>query len=200
MATIQKEKKLTPKQEMFCLEYIVDMNATQAAIRAGYSVKTASRIASENLYKPDVQARVSELKVARTERVEIDADYVLSRLVEIDQMDVKDIMTDEGSLKKIREWPSAWRRYISGLDLAELFEGSGDERISVGVMKKIKWPDKVKNLEMLGKHTAIQAWRENLDLSNRDGSLRPSPTIDPTKLSQSAIKELLKAQVIEEPS
>lgn len=70
-------KTLTPKQEMFCREYLVDLNASQAAIRAGYSQKTASRMGSENLSKPDIAKRIIELKTARNERVEINADYVL---------------------------------------------------------------------------------------------------------------------------
>jgi phage terminase small subunit len=69
--------KLTDKQEMFCREYIVDLNATQAAIRAGYSKKTANQVASQNLTKLNIQERVTGLMRERTERVEIDADWVL---------------------------------------------------------------------------------------------------------------------------
>lgn len=151
---------LTGKQEMFCREYLIDLNATQAAIRAGYSEKTANRTASENLSKPDIQARVAELTLERNERNKIDADYVLKRLVEIDQMDVLDIMTDSMSLKPVSDWPASWRRYISGFDLAEMFEGRGEDRDMVGVLKKIKWPDKVKNLELLGKHVRVMAFKE----------------------------------------
>ena len=53
---------LTGKQEMFCREYLIDLNATQAAIRAGYSAKTVNRTASENMSKPDIQSRIAELK------------------------------------------------------------------------------------------------------------------------------------------
>lgn len=76
---------LTDKQEMFCREYLIDLNATQAAIRAGYSAKTANRTASENLSKPDIQSRIAELKAQRNDLVGINAIYVLNRLVEIDQ-------------------------------------------------------------------------------------------------------------------
>lgn len=68
---------LTDKQEMFCREYLIDLNATQAAIRAGHSVKTANRTASENLSKPDIQNRIAELKNKRNEYVGINAAYVL---------------------------------------------------------------------------------------------------------------------------
>ena len=78
---------LTDKQEMFCREYLIDLNATQAAIRAGYSEKTANRTASENLSKPDIQSRIAELKAQRKDLVVVNATYVLNRLVEIDQME-----------------------------------------------------------------------------------------------------------------
>ncbi len=96
---------LNDKQEMFCREYLIDLNATQATIRAGYSEKTANRTASENLSKPDIQLRISELLKKRSDRLQIDADYVLKRLVEIDQMDVLDILRDDGKLKPVSEWP-----------------------------------------------------------------------------------------------
>jgi phage terminase small subunit len=64
---------LTDKQEMFCREYLIDLNATQAAIRAGYSEKTARASGYENLTKPDIQDRITELKTDRNGRLQIDA-------------------------------------------------------------------------------------------------------------------------------
>ncbi len=110
---------LTDKQEMFCREYLIDLNATQAAIRAGYSVKTANRTASENLSKPDIQLRFSELKVQRNDLVGINATYVLNRLVEIDQMDVLDILNSSGELKPVSEWPKVWRTTLSARSTSE---------------------------------------------------------------------------------
>jgi len=72
--------KLTPKQQIFCTEYLVDLNATKAAIRAGYSNKTARFIATENLSKPNVAQRIAELKEKRNERVLIQADDVVREL------------------------------------------------------------------------------------------------------------------------
>ncbi len=70
-------KPLTSKQEMFCLEYLIDLNATQASIRAGYSAKTAQAIGAENLTKPLIQARIAEAMKERSEKTKIDAAYVL---------------------------------------------------------------------------------------------------------------------------
>lgn len=149
---------LTDKQEMFCREYLVDLNATQAAIRAGYSAKTANRTASEIMSKPDIQSRIAELKAKRNEDVSINAEYVLNRLVEIDQMDVLDILTSTGELKPVSQWPKVWRTTLSGLDVIEM----SAEGNTAALLKKIKWPDKVKNLELIGKHIDVQAFREQV--------------------------------------
>lgn len=70
--------RLTDKQELFCKEYMIDLNATQAAIRAGYSGKTAGAIGTENLAKPAIQERLQELIKARSDKLQIDADWVLN--------------------------------------------------------------------------------------------------------------------------
>lgn len=69
--------KLTDKQEMFCLEYLIDLNATQAAIRAGYSVRTAQAIGAENLTKPLISERITKAFNERIEETKINAAYVL---------------------------------------------------------------------------------------------------------------------------
>ncbi len=152
---------LTAKQEMFCREYLLDLNATQAAIRAGYSVASASQVGYENMMKPDLQRRISELMQERNERNKIDADYVLRRLSEIDQMDVMDILAENGELKPVREWPKVWRTTLSGMDVSEINTSEG----AAGLLKKIKWPDKVKNLELLGNHVNVQAFKQHTEIS-----------------------------------
>lgn len=95
--------KLTDKQELFCREYLVELNATQAAIRAGYSQKTSEQLSYKLLQKTSVQNYIQELKQQRYERNKINADYVLKRLVEIDQMDIADILTPSGDSLPIKE-------------------------------------------------------------------------------------------------
>ncbi|MBS9404917.1 terminase small subunit [Halomonas sp. TRM85114] len=158
-------ESLPPKQSRFVEEYILDLNATQAAIRAGYSPKTAYRTGADLLKKPQVRQLIDQYKVERSQRVQMDADRVLQRLAEIDAMDVADILNDDGSVKPLRKWPRIWRTYITSFDITELAEGSGDERQVVGLLKKIKWPDKLKNLEMIGRHVSVQAWKEQRELS-----------------------------------
>ncbi len=153
---------LTAKQQRFVVEYLIDLNATQAAIRAGYSKRTAGQIGDENLKKPQIAQAIKEAMDSRNQRTQINADYVLNRLVEIDQLDVLDILRDDMSFKPLSEWPKGWRQYLVGFDIAEMFEGSGEDRSMVGLMKKIKWPDKVKNLELLGKHVNVNAFRDQV--------------------------------------
>lgn len=172
--------ELNQRQELFCREYIKDLNGTQAAIRAGYSPKTADRMAYELLKKPEIQAFVLQSKAERVEEVKVDANYVLKRLIEIDEMDVADILDDGGDFLPIRKWPKVWRTTLSGLDIAII--NSGDTE---AIIKKIKWPDKVKNLELLGKHIGVGAFTEKVDHTSSDGSMSPAK---PTRA------EILEAQ------
>ncbi|WP_033134156.1 MULTISPECIES: terminase small subunit [unclassified Acinetobacter] len=161
---------LTPKQQRFVEEYLIDLNATQAAIRAGYSENTAKEIGSENLTKPNIAKAIAEAQAKREERTKIDADYVLKRLVEIDQMDVLDIMDDQMKILPLREWPKVWRQYISNIENLELSDADG-------VFKKIKWPDKVKNLELLGKHIAVGAFKDKIEHTGpNDGDINVTIT------------------------
>lgn len=77
------KKNLTAKQLMFCKEFLIDFNGTQAAIRAGYSKKTARQIATENLAKPYVRNEIEKLMDERTKRVERSADEVIEKLWEV---------------------------------------------------------------------------------------------------------------------
>ena len=151
---------LTPKQQRFVEEYLIDLNATQAAIRAGYSPRTANEQGAQNLAKLSVAEAIAEAKAKREERTQIDAAYVLKRLVEIDQMDVLDIMDDDGNVKPLRDWPKIWRQYISNIETISMDDGEG-------WLKKIKWPDKVKNLELLGRHVSVGAFKDKVEHSGK---------------------------------
>lgn len=159
-------KPLTAMQEAYCQSYIkTPENQSQAAIDAGFSPNTAHVKASVMMRDERIQKRIAELMEERNKRNRVSADYVLMRLVEIDQMDVIDILNDDMSIKPVSEWPKVWRQYLTGFELADMFEGRGDERELVGILKKIKWPDKVKNLELIGKHVDVNAFKERLEVS-----------------------------------
>nr|WP_261784762.1 terminase small subunit [Enterobacter hormaechei] len=159
-------KPLTAMQEAYCQSYIkTPENQSQAAIDAGFSPNTAAVKASVMMRDERIQKRIAELMEERNKRMRVSADYVLMRLVEIDQMDVLDILNDDMSIKPVSDWPKVWRQYLTGFELADMFEGRGDEKKLVGILKKIKWPDKVKNLELIGKHVDVNAFKERLEVS-----------------------------------
>lgn len=158
-------KPLTAMQEAYCQSYIkTPENQSQAAIDAGFSPNTAAVKASNMMRDERIQKRIAELMEERNKRNRVSADYVLMRLVEIDQMDVLDILNDDGSLKPIREWPKIWRTTLSGFDLSSTIMNMNEDSIET-ILKKIKWPDKVKNLELIGKHVDVNAFKERLEVS-----------------------------------
>jgi phage terminase small subunit len=158
---MSKGDKLTAKQQAFVEHYIVSLNASSAALKAGYSKKTAPFIGAENLKKPKINAFIEQAKRERSERVKVDADYVLKRLFEIDQLDVADILDVDHSLKPVSDWPKAWRLSISAIDIKHL---QGEDPDLETIIKKIKWPDKLRNLELIGKHVDVKAFEEQINV------------------------------------
>lgn len=160
-------KPLTAMQEAYCQSYIkTPENQSQAAIDAGFSPNTAAVKASVMMRDERIQKRIAELMEERNKRMRVSADYVLMRLVEIDQMDVIDILDDEGGLKPISQWPKVWRTSLSAMDINRIrMAGKDDEDDIESTLQKIKWPDKVKNLELIGKHVDVNAFKERLEVS-----------------------------------
>lgn len=136
--------ELTEKQEAFCREYMKDLNATQAAIRAGYSEKTSYSIGQENLSKPEIQNRLSELKSARNERLQIDADWVLQQAVKVHQrcMQAEPVTDRDGNPVMVEDADG-------NLVAAYKFEHAGAN----------------KALELIGKHVSVGAFKENLQVN-----------------------------------
>ncbi|KIQ60188.1 terminase small subunit [Pseudomonas fluorescens] len=171
--------ELTGKRARFVDEYLIDLNATQAALRAGYSEKTAYSQGQRLLKDVEVQAQLQKRMQDRQQRTEINADYVLKRLVEIDQLDVVDILDNTGNFKPVLDWPKVWRQTLSGMDVQEMMSGDIES-----VIRKIKWPDKLKNLELLGKHVNVNAFRDqvsvdvNVSLSERMAKARERASKD----------------------
>jgi phage terminase small subunit len=101
-------KKLTEKEKMFVKEFLIDLNATQGAIRAGYSQKTAAEIGYENLRKPHIQEALKEAMKKRAEKTELTAEYVIDHLMEL----VQRCMQKE----PVMEWDYAKRRLEQAVD------------------------------------------------------------------------------------
>lgn len=156
-------ERLTTLQKGMVVHTLKGKKPSEAHRLAGGKCKNESRrtnLASEILLVPAVASLLHSIRGDVAVEAKIDAVYVLNRLVEIDQMDVIDILNDDMTFKPLSGWPKVWRQFLSGFDIAEMFNGKGDDREMSGILKKIKWPDKVKNLELLGKHASINAFKE----------------------------------------
>jgi len=157
--------KLKGKQKAFVEEYLVDLNATQAAIRAGYSKKTAAAMGAENLRKPQIAQAIAEAKAARSERTQVDADWLLRRLADEAEADLADLYSDEGGLKPIHQWPKIWRQgLVAGVDVEQRYAYIDGEKEPDGVVVKVKLSDRVRRLELIGKHIDVQAFKDQIQL------------------------------------
>jgi phage terminase small subunit len=161
---------MTPKQAQFVVEYLIDLNATQAAIRAGYSKRSADKIESQNLAKPDVAAAIETAKIARLQRTAVDSDWVLARLNAEVEADLADLFDERNDLKPVSEWPLIWRQgLVAGVEVEALFEGVGEDRVQIGYTKKLRLSERVRRIELIGKHVTVQAFREQLKVETLDG-------------------------------
>ena len=158
---------LPPRQALFVLEYMKDLHGTDAAIRAGFTPKSAHVQASRMLKNDKVVAAIDEQKAEQQERLKIDADYILKRLGREAEADIADLYDDDGNILPIKEWPLIWRQgLVSGIDVEDLYEGRGQDRERVGTVIKIRLSDRIKRIELLGKHTDVQAFKEKVELGD----------------------------------
>ena len=141
---------LTPKQARFVQEYLCDLNANQAAIRAGYSRRTAKQTAAETLTKPYVQAALRRGMAERERRTEITQDRVLEQLAKIAFADMKDFA--DWSPDGVRLKPSD---DVDGTLVAEVSETTSEFAGGRSTTVKVKRHDAMKALELLGRHLGM---------------------------------------------
>ena len=151
-----KKGKLTDKQEAFVHEYLIDLNATQAAIRAGYSVKTADVIGCENLTKPNIQQAIAERMAERSRRTGVNQDRVVLELAKIEFVRMTDIVDDHGRIKG-----TATDDDLACIESIKYKES--DNEFGGSVEREVKIGSKLKALELLGKHLGM--WNDKVDLN-----------------------------------
>lgn len=147
--------ELTPKQSAFVQEYLIDLNATQAAIRAGYSEDTARSIGNENLTKPNIAAAIEEAQQERLKRTHISQDRVLKELARLSFSDLRNVLTPGGSLIDPQDWDDDTAAAISSIEVVTVAGDKGKDEDGNTVVErthKIKVWDKNSALEKLGKH------------------------------------------------
>lgn len=142
------KKKIYPKQKRFCSEYVIDFNATQAAIRAGYSKKTAYSQGQRLLKKVEIENIIAKLQKDIQERNKMTVDECVSMLSSMAKFDIKDIYDDDGTMKDLNDIPKETRLVIEGLDTDEIRV----EGVTVGISKKIRLSNRRANIIELMKH------------------------------------------------
>ena len=173
--------KLTPKQSRFVAEYLIDLNATQAAIRAGYSQKTAQRIGSENLSKLLVQNAIAAALQDQEKRTRITADQTLHETACIAFSDIRKIYDGNGHLKKIEDIEADTRVAIASIETTRnIVDGR------VGEVTKIRLWNKLDALGKLGKH--FKLFTDRMELTGKEGK----PVQLETGLSPEAEQKLME--------
>jgi phage terminase small subunit len=136
---------MNPKQLRFCTEYLLDLNGTQAAIRAGYSQKTAASIAEQHLRKLEIQAEIQRLQAQRSQRLDITADHVLKDLAALAFTPITDVLSVEDgkvTLKDSSEWSEEAHKAVESVRQSK--DGFS-----------IKMANKLAALEKLGQHLGL---------------------------------------------
>lgn len=167
---------MTPKQEAFVREYLVDLNATQAAIRAGYSERTANEQGSRLLTNVSVRSAIEAAQKERGERVKATADDVLREIQRMAMYDPK-VFTEVKSPLDVANLPEDARRAVVGWS----WDRNGNFTLKLA---------KEGALEMMGRHHGL--FKERLEVTGKDGG--PVETLDVSALSTEALSEIMRAR------
>lgn len=145
---------MTKKQKRFIEEYLIDLNATQAAIRAGYSPKTANEQGAQNLVKLSIQKEISKAMAERSRRTGISQDRIIRELARIAFVNPKDVINAEDATLKLDAAED---------DLAAVASVKVKTFGEDGTEREIKMADKIRALELLGKHLGM--YQNNLNVT-----------------------------------
>lgn len=148
---------MTRKQKLFCEEYQIDLNATQAAIRAGYSPESAGSIGSELLKKPEIRARIDKAMAERSKRTGINADRVLQELGKIAFVNAADVIDMNNAT--IKDGADRDDTAAIAAVKVKVISGANGE----GVEREIRLADKLKALELCGRHLGM--FNDKLDVT-----------------------------------
>ena len=144
--------RLTRRQERFIAEYLIDLNATQAAIRAGYSRRTAENIGWENLRKPQIASVVGQRQAEQLGRADLTAQRVLEEVRRLAFSDIRAVFDKAGNLKPLRELTDEQAASIASVEVVirNMKDGNPTEEVH-----KIKTWDKPRALELACKHLGL---------------------------------------------
>lgn len=147
---------MTEKQNRFVEEYLIDLNATQAAIRAGYSVKTADQQASRMLTNVKVQTAIAKAMAERSKRTGVNQDRIVLELAKLAFVNMTDVVDKKGEIKD-----TATADDLSCIESIKYKHSDTDSGSSVE--REVKIGSKIKALELLGKHLGM--WNDKIDVN-----------------------------------
>lgn len=142
---------LSRKQSKFVEEYLVDLNATQAAIRAGYSQKTAEQIGYQLLQKTSVQKFIAIKQKEHSEKTDITVERVLKERARLAFFDSRKLFNSDGSPKMIHELDDDTAAVVAGIEVVQI----GNSEVGIGQVLKIKLSDKTASLTALERHLGV---------------------------------------------
>lgn len=145
---------LTEKQRQFVAEYLIDLNATQAAIRAGYSTNRADAMGHENLRKPEISQAVQAAMLARSERTEVTADRVLAEYAKLAFLDPRRFYDASGGLIPVPLLPADVAAALSSMEVT-VERSNGEDGPTFADVKKIKFADKKGALDSVARHLGM---------------------------------------------
>jgi phage terminase small subunit len=146
---------MTPKQRRFVDEYLVDLVATQAALRAGYSPRSAYSQGERLLKKAEVAEAIRVAEEERKERTKVTQDMVIKELARIGFFDHRRLYDANGGLKQPHEMDDDSAAVVSGVESMEEYQGAGSARVLTGHVRKVRLWDKVAALTKLGQHLGM---------------------------------------------
>jgi phage terminase small subunit len=153
--TGQRRTQLTDKQRRFILEYIKDRNGTRAAIRAGYSKKGADVAAIRLLGNARISAEIDRIVGEQLDELKIQDKSILRGINNVADLDPGRMFDEKGNMLDIPDLPEEVRKCISGFDFVTLYEGGGDQKHAFGQLRKIRFSDRLKALELLGRYKKL---------------------------------------------
>lgn len=163
---------MTESQKRFCDEYLIDLNATRAYKVAYPNCKKddSARVNSSRLLtNANIQEYISEKVKEREKRTEVTQDMVIQELSRIAFLDIRKLYNESGGLKNIQDIDEETIKAISSLETLEEYDGYGEDKEQIGNTQKVKLLDKLKALELLGKHLGM--FKEKVDV-NHSGNLK----------------------------
>ena len=187
--------KLTAKQKKFCDEYLTDLNAAAAAIRAGYSPKTAKVIGCENLTKPYLQTYIGEKQKQRADKLQLSQEIVLEGYRKLAFYDARKFYDEDGNLKQITDLDDETSFALNGFEVMEEKGGDGKgHQVVLGYTKKIRMSERKGALDSICKVLGFNS-PDKVDHTTKGDKIINN--IDYSKLSTQTLLELRQAVKIQ---